>query len=302
MRKKETLKHKAYRLWKKAGLPEFLNRKGPKKTPAWKVYLAYLEYTSHAPAWRNTEDFMHEYHDVKRHWTTWQKAVSKWPQSVLDALRVASIGDEECEIAAIDGTTLTRTDASQHYLHRIDRKDKISRPVQEVLLVDVNKRKFLSWRIRAVPRGEKCDVPYLIRTCPVPIDGVIMDKGFDSNPLHTYLRGQGIWSVAPVRKGCKRGQYRRQMRDCFDWALYWQRSIVESMISAVKRLYGSHVRARNARMQRVELSMRLISYNLRSKIYLLLSTEPIKKKENYCCGNGIHFKSSNSLMSATTCT
>jgi hypothetical protein len=272
MRKKETLKEKACRLWKDAGLPEFLNRKGPKRTPAWKIYLAYLEYTYHAPAWRRAGEFMVEYHDMHRHWTTWQKAIAKWPQEVWDSLRIASIDEEECEIAAIDGTTLTRTDASQHYLKRIDREDKVGRPVQEVLLVDVIRRKFLAWRIRATPRGEKCDVPYLVRTCPVPIDGVLMDKGFDSNPLHTFLREQGIWSVAPVRKGCKRGRYRREMRDCFDWALYWQRSIIESMISAVKRLFGSHVRARTARMQRAELSIRLIAYNLRRvlRLYFLL--------------------------------
>jgi hypothetical protein len=272
MKEKETLQDKAYRLWKAAGLPEFFNTKGPKWTPAWKVYLAYLEYTEHAPAWRRAADFMLEYYNVPRHWTAWQKAIAKWPQSVWDALRVASVGTTDCEIAAIDGTTLTRSDASQHYLKRIGQEGRIGRPVQEVLLIDVKRRVFLSWRFRATPRGEKCDVPYLIRSSPVWIDGVLMDKGFDSNPLHEYLRNQGIWSVAPVRKGCKRGQYRRQLRDCFDWALYWQRSLVECLISAVKRLYGSHVRARTARMQRAEISMRLIAYNLRRlfRIYFLL--------------------------------
>ena len=82
------------------------------------------------------------------------------------------------------------------------------------------------------------------------------------NPVHAWLRDQGVWSVAPVRKGCKRGQYRRQLRDCFDWCLYWLRNLVESLISAVKRLYGSTMRARTARMQRAEISAKLIAYNL----------------------------------------
>ena len=261
MKDNTTLEDKVKRLWKKACLPDFFNKKGPKKTPAWRIYLCYLEYTEHAPAWRRAAVFMSDYHDQERHWTTWQKAIAKWSQWVWDALRKASI-DDECEIAAIDGTTLTRSDASQHYLRRIDRAE-LGRPVQQVMMVDVQRRKFLSWRIRALPRGEKCDVPYLIRTCSVDVDGVLMDKGFDSNPLHSWLRDHGMWSVAPVRKGCKRGQYRCQMRDCFDYCLYWRRNIIESMISAVKRLFGSHVRARSARMQRAELSMRLIAYNIR---------------------------------------
>ena len=273
MNKKETLKQKAYHLWKKARLPDFFNRKGPKQTPAWKAYACLMEYTVHAPAWRRAADFMAVYHHEERHWTTWQKAISKWPFWVWQRLRQASIGEEECSIAALDGTGLSRSNASQHYLKRIDSDKRVKCYVQQVVLIDVNKRKFLSWRIRATPRGEKIDVPYLIRHSPILPDGVLMDKGFDSNPLHSWLREHGIWSVAPVRQGCRHGQYRKQLRDCFDYELYWQRNIVESLFSAVKRLFGSHVRAKKARMQYAELSSRLIAYNIMRKImlYFLLS-------------------------------
>ena len=268
MRKKNTLKQKAFDLWRKAGLPDFFNKKGPKKTPAWLVYACHLEYTNHAPAWRRASNFMLDYHDVKRHWTSWQKALAKWPAWVWDALAKASVGDEPCELAAIDGTSMARSNPSQHYLHRIDRDGKVSRPIQQVVMVDVCRRKFLSWRIRARPRGEKCDVPYLIERSPVLPECVLMDKGFDSEPLHTYLRDQGVWSVAPVRKGCKRGRYRKQLRDCFDYNLYWQRNIVESLISAIKRLFGVHIRARTWRAQRAEICSRIISYNIGAKTHL----------------------------------
>jgi hypothetical protein len=262
MNEKETLEEKAYRLWKAAGLPEFLNRFGPKKTPGWMTYLCHLEFTVHAPAWRRAAGFMADYYDETRHWTSWQKAIGKWSQWVWDALERASVESVECELSAVDGTSLSRSDPSQHYLKRIGREGSVARPIQAVILVDIVKRKFLSWRIRAKSRGEKCDVPYLIRKSPCLPQGILMDKGFDSNPLHAWLRDQGIWSVAPVRKGCKRGQYRQQLRDCFDWCLYWQRSIVEAMISAIKRLFGSHVRARTARMQRAEISTKFIAYNI----------------------------------------
>ncbi len=240
MKKKETQKDKAKRLWKAAGLPDFFNRKGPKNTPAWLTYACHLEYTAHAPSWRRAANFMANYHEDSRHWTTWQKAISKWPCWVWD---------------------------------RIDRGGEISRPVQGVIMIDVIKRKFLSWRIRAKARGEKCDVPYLLRKSPCKVEGVLLDKGFDSNPLHSFLREKGIWSIAPVRKGCKRGRYRKELRDFFDWGLYRQRNIVESLISAVKRLFGSHVRARSARMQRAELSSRFIAYNI-GALLRLLSTKP----------------------------
>ena len=33
-----------------------------------------------------------------------------------------------------------------------------------------------------------------------------------------------------MRKTCKRGRYRKQLRACFDYGLYWQRNIVECLI------------------------------------------------------------------------
>lgn len=210
---------------------------------------------------------MDDFYRISLHWTTWHKAIAKWPYWVWHLIGDASKGDEPCAIAAIDGTGIGRTNASQHYIKRIDRKNPTKGWIQQVVLVDIARRKFLAWRVRAAPRGEKCDVPYLIQHSPVSIEGLLMDKGFDSNPLHAWLREQGIWSVAPVRKGCKRGNYRRQLRDCFDWALYWQRSIVECMIGAVKRLFGAHVRAKTPRMQYAELSNKLIAYNIGARSY-----------------------------------
>jgi len=261
MKEKETLKQKAYRLWKAAGLPKFLNKRGPKKTPGWLILLCHLEYTTHAPSWRRAMNFMVDYHEKSRHWTSWQKAISKWQQWVWDALAKASAGNLPCEVAAIDGTTMARSNPSQHYIKKIN-CDLCTHPIQEVVMIDVKHRKFLSWRIRAKARGEKCDVPYLIEHSSVLPELVLMDKGFDSQPLHTYLRDVGVWSVAPVRKGCAHGHYRKQLRDCFDWPLYWQRSIIECLFSAVKRLFGSHVRARTARMQRAEISSKFIAYNI----------------------------------------
>lgn len=264
MKKEETLRTKAYRLWKAARLPKFLNKYGPKKTPGWLIYLCHLEYTAHAQSWRRARNFMIDYHKKSRHWTSWQKAIAKWPFWVWNALAKASTRNLECEIAAIDGTTMARSNPSQHYIKRIG-GELCTRPVQQVVMIDVKHRKFLSWRIRAKPRGEKCDVPYLLKHSSVLPELVLMDKGFDSQPLHTYLRDKGVWSVAPVRKNCAHGHYRKQLRDCFDWPLYWQRSIIESLFSAVKRLFGSHIRARKPRAVRAELYSRFIAYNIGAK-------------------------------------
>ena len=262
MTKQERLINKAKRLVRHARLPRFFNWKGRKWHPTWQVYLCHLVYTAHAPSWPRAAKFMHEYYGIEMDWTCWRKALMKWPVWAWHALVRASAGDEPCAVAAIDGTTLARSNPSQHYLHRIDREGAIGRPVQEVVMIDVQRRKFLAWRVRARPRGEKCDVEYLLDHSLVTPDGAFMDKGFDSDPLHAALRARGVWSVAPTRKGCRRGRYRKQLRDCFDWGLYWQRNLVEALIGAVKRLFGGHIRGHSWRAERAEIFSKFIAYNI----------------------------------------
>ena len=110
--------------------------------------------------------------------------------------------------------------------------------------------------------GEVPDVRYLVKQSINEIELIIMDKLYDSEKLHRYLRELGIFSIAPVKKNWAKGQLRKQLKDCFDYALYWQRNLVESLFSALKRLFGNNLRSLSARTQRAELYMRLIAYNL----------------------------------------
>ena len=113
-----------------------------------------------------------------------------------------------------------------------------------------------------------------------------MDKGYDDNKIHSFLRDKGICSIIPVRKGCVRGLYRKEMRDYFDYGLYWQRNIVETLFSCIKRKYGTSVSSKNIRSQRSDLFCRMILYNI---FYLLgfIFTQALKLtkfKNNQCIG------------------
>ena len=52
------------------------------------------------------------------------------------------------------------------------------------------------------------------------------------------------------------------MKECMDWQLYWQRNLAESIISALKRLFGSDVRSRKIRTQTAECFCSHIAYNI----------------------------------------
>lgn len=265
MKKENKLVNKVKRLLKKANIPNWLHRFGPKRLKTWQLSLGLLIKEVFRLSYRRAANFLSEFYNIKLHWTTLQKFRARLPLGIWQELLACTI-DQPIEVAAIDGTSLQRSCPSAHYLKRIDREKNISVPVYLNAMVDVLRRKFVAVRHHATKSGEVPDVQYLINQSPKEIDLILMDKLYDSEKLHQSLREQGIFSIAPVKKNWARGQLRKQLRDYFDYSLYWQRNLVECLFSALKRLFGNHVRGLTARTQRAEIYMRMIAYNLRARI------------------------------------
>jgi len=205
--------------------------------------------------------FLDEFYGIELHWTTLQKFRKRMPLSLWQKLLAFTV-EKPIDIAAIDGTSLQRNNPSNHYLKRIDSEKRVDIPVYLNAMIDVVRRKFVAVRHHAKKHGEVPDVPYLIERSIQEIELILVDKMYDSEKLHRYLREKGIFSIAPVKKNWARGQYRKQLKECFDYGLYWQRNLIESLFSALKRLFGTSLRSVNSRTQRAEIYMRLIAYNL----------------------------------------
>ena len=181
----------------------------------------------------------------------------------------ATITAERIYLAAADGTGFSRSGPSHYYLKRIDREGPVGRPAQMICIIDVEKRRFLAGTFFAQPHGEAKRIPTLHRQSPVKPEVLLLDKGFDAEWLHQWLKNHGTFSVAPVRKNCRRGTHRKLMRECMDWCLYWQRNIIESLFSALKRLFGSMIKSHKMPMINAEIFCRLIAYNIKA---ILLET------------------------------
>ena len=261
MKKEEKLVNKVKRLLHKIGCPRWLHHFGPKKFVSWQLMLGLLIKEIFRLSYRRAMKFLDEFYRIKLHWTTLQKFRKRMPLSIWQRLLNFTI-EGPIDIAAIDGTSLQRSNPSTHYLMRIDRDTRTQVPIFLNAMVDVVRRKFISVRHHAKRTGEVPDVKYLIKQCRQEIELILMDKLYDSEKLHRYLREQGIFSIAPVKKNWARGQLRKQLRDCFDYGLYWQRNLIESLFSALKRLFGNNLCSLSAKTQRAELYMRLIAYNL----------------------------------------
>ena len=277
MKKEKKLTNKLKCLLNKAKLPRWLHRMGPKKFRFWKLALGLLVKEVFRLSYRRTMLFLDEFYNIQMHWTTLQKCRKRLPLCIWQRLLAHTI-DEPIEIAAIDGSSMQRSSPSAHYLRRIDRDSRTQIPVFFNAMVDVVRRKFVSVRHHAKRSGEARDVPYLVNQSMQEIDLILMDKLYDSEKLHRYLREKGILSVAPVKKNWAKGQLRKQLKECFDYSLYWQRNLVECLFSALKRLFGFTLFGKTAKTQRAELYMRMIAYNLEARTkYFFYRAFPLNK-------------------------
>lgn len=261
MEKEERLVNKIKRLIRQAGLPRFLHRFGPKKFLLWQLCLGLLIKEVFRLSYRRAMKFLDEFYVINLHWTTLQKFRKRVPLSIWQTLLKSTLG-KSIAIAAIDGTSMQRHNPSMHYLKRIDRENKISIPIYLNVMVDIIRRKFVAMKHHATKCGEVPDAYYLFKQFPDEIELAVMDKLYDSEKLHRFLRERGTYSIIPVKKNWTKGQLRKQLKDCFDYYLYWQRNLIESLFSALKRLFGNYLRGFSARTQRAEIFMRLIAYNI----------------------------------------
>jgi transposase len=278
MKKNKTLIQKINDLFKKSRIPKWLHHFGPKKYLLKehllliflkeKLRLSYREIVSIASCFR-----------IKKipHYTTLQKLAARLPVRIWMLILRNSI-NAAWDWIAIDGTGISRTSASCYYYYRIDRIDPINKHVQLLIAVDIKSRNIVGVSIRSRPVGEAKQVPKIYNQFTKKPNGIVMDKGFDSEELHRFLRQEcQVDTLIPVRKNFSKGYYRKEMAKRIPCKQYHQRSIVESIISSIKRKYGVFVRSKKIATQRSEILSRLIMHNILC-IILTFSTEPEKQK------------------------
>jgi len=95
---------------------------------------------------------------------------------------------------------------------------------------------------------------------------MVLDKGYDAEPVHQIIRQNHILSMIPIRnRDClisrTRGRYRKLMRRKFDESLYHQRNKCETIFSVIKRKFGSETKSYHNSMKEKELLYRVLAYN-----------------------------------------
>jgi len=172
----------------------------------------------------------------------------------------------------VDSTGMELDHASHHYCKRINRKKPVKGFVNLNALSDLHNKIIITTKIRKKRRHDCSDfLPMWNKVKHLDFDYFVADKGYDSETNHKavfqagkqsliYLKYMGLPSYKT------KGEYRKKAKREFEQGLYTQREITESIFSSLKRKYGSKLRARNFKTQKVELLFKILSYNVERSI------------------------------------
>ncbi len=103
---------------------------------------------------------------------------------------------------------------------------------------------------------------------------IIGDRGYDSKENHIIAKKYGLLAIIPA--GNKdvpihrtRGENRKRMKRHLPEE-YNRRPIVETVHSVIKRKSGSFVRSRIPELSEKEIAMKIIAYNIRRIVILMI--------------------------------
>jgi len=163
--------------------------------------------------------------------------------------------------AALDATYYERSPASKHYC---DRTNYRVQTIEATKLVDTETQAILDVHCTTTREGSDAEVCLqLARRYPGELHSLAADKGYDCNWLREDLRDL---DVRPLIKHCINKPYDYAHNARINDDLYNQRSMTETANSAVKRSYGSAVRAREWYREFREIALMCFVYNIKQYV------------------------------------
>lgn len=239
-------------------------------------FIEFLEITT-IPKWLKLQKIPH--------FTTLQKFASRQMIQELEQFLFASakLAKKQCTHAGVDATCMRLHYASHHYEKRIERKIKKKDYMKVAIAADLDNQLIYAIKMRKKSRSDYKDfTPLWNKIKHLDFTWWFMDRGYDDQIAHQAVFDAGKKSFGDLKnknvpihrtKGASRKKVKRTIRHRKkNW-----RVLVETINSVFKKMFGSILTAKNLHTMKVEMFLKLVTYNLYrlisrnlSKINLLL--------------------------------
>jgi hypothetical protein len=198
-------------------------------------------------------------------------------EGVLTRCRKAKILGKRSPLAAIDSTGLETRHVSAYYTKRCKRHKGHykSRYPKLSAIGDTANHLILGFVIDRGPKSDLSEARATVREAlsHQALGDLLGDPGYEAESFHSFCRDQrDIRSIIPTTDRGRpradggphpvRGRYRKRMKSRFPQVLYGQRWQVETIISMLKRNFGSALRARSYHSQNREVRLRVLTHDL----------------------------------------
>jgi len=204
------------------------------------------------------------------HFTTLQKFFARFPHRIFGSLLRRTLAFfRHGEILSIDASGFSISPMSSHYEKRCYKNRHY---IKSSLAIDARSQAIIADKVRKSRAHEVRDFKPLLRKSR-GYTTVVADKGYDAEMCHRDALKCGMRAIIPVRKrGRSRvmGRNRARTHKDFDEATYHQRSKSETVFSVIKRKFKSDLASRSTRMQKREVRLLNVCYNVYKAAALLL--------------------------------
>jgi len=228
------------------------------------------------------------------HFTTLQKAAARISQGILHVAigRFIQIISPGKIFAGIDATGFETRHATPYYSYRCNLRHTFTKMSvgsdmkSQLVCAVVIQHHPINHDTKHFPKlfSQMLDV--------IPMQIMVLDKGYDAESVHKMIRDENIVSMIPVRGdnliSDTHGKYRKLMRRELDETLYHERNKTETIFSVMKKRFDSEIRSYNDSMKTKELLYRVLAYNCHRMILISLVLLMISRKPNKA---GIHLAS-----------
>ena len=206
------------------------------------------------------------------HYTTLIHFAKRLPAKILNKLILAfkKIIPEPKRVA-IDATGMTLDNASPHYCKRIGLKTQKRPFLKSTFIVDIDNYIILLYKNRKKTRHDTIDAKPLIHKLAShyhKIEIFYGDRGYDDNEIFelsfTKLKAYPLILQKNIHipKHKKSGAYRKLTCDIFDYGEYLQRNKIETLNSMFKKRFNSNIKSKHHKLQKFEMTTRIIAYNI----------------------------------------